>query len=129
MPEWCGVLLQIVLEVLGDALVEMDAGMASHIVFLAWIGKEIGLGASLDAGVEEGETVLGNNGVVVVTSNDLKLAFQVLGLADEAALGIAFWVVLRRAHVALAIHDLIPLPIDDRSTSYANLENVRIIGH
>ena len=33
---------------------EMDAGVAPHIVLLAGIGEEVGLGAGLDAGIEEG---------------------------------------------------------------------------
>jgi hypothetical protein len=49
----------------------MYAGMASHIVLLARIGKEVGLCASLDAGVEERQTVLWHNGVVVIASDNL----------------------------------------------------------
>ena len=33
--------------------------MASHVVLLARIGKEVGLRASLDTGIEERQTMLG----------------------------------------------------------------------
>ena len=46
-------ILQIVLEILCDALVQVDAGMAPHVVLLARVGEEVGLGAGLDAGIEE----------------------------------------------------------------------------
>ena len=108
---------------------QMDAGMASHVVFLARVGKEIWLGASLDAGIEEREAVLGNDGVVVVACDNLQFAFQVLGLADEAGLGVAIGIILGRTHITLTIHHLVPFPVDDGTTCHAYLENVGIIGH
>ena len=122
-------LFQIVLEVAGDALVQVDAGMTAHVMLLAGVGVEVGLRAGLYAGVKEREAVLGHNRLVVVSSDDLQTAFQVLGLADEAALGIAIGIVLRRAHVALAVHHLIPLPVDDGSSCDAYLEDVWVVGH
>ena len=76
-------LLQVVLKIAGNTLVEMDAGMTTHIVLLARIGKEVGLRASLDACVEEREAMLGYNGFVVIACDDLQAALQVLGLVDE----------------------------------------------
>ena len=38
-------LFEIVLEVLGDALVEMDAGMSHHVVTLTGVHEEVGLRA------------------------------------------------------------------------------------
>ena len=73
--------------------------------------------------------MLGHNGVVVVARNDLQLSFQVLGLGYQAGLGIAFRVGLRRVHIALAVHHLVPLPVNDGTAGHADLEHVRIGGH
>ena len=72
---------------------EMDAGMTSHVVLLTRIGEEVWLCAGFDAGIEEGEAMLGHDGVVVVTRDDLQFAFQILRLVDKAGLVIAFWFV------------------------------------
>ena len=88
-------LLQVVLKVAGDALVKMDAGVASHVVLLAGIGEEVGLGATLDAGIEERQAVLGHDGVVVIARDDLQAALQTVGLVDEAGLRVALGVLLR----------------------------------
>ena len=107
----------------------MDAGMAPHVMFLAWIGKEVGLSARLDAGIEEREAVLRHNGVVVVARDDLQTAFQVLGLVDERRLGIALRIGLRSVHIAFAVHHLVPLPVNDGTASYTHLEDVGVVGH
>ena len=46
-------IFQVVLEILGDAFVQMNAGMAPHVVSLARVGKEVGLGAGLNAEVKK----------------------------------------------------------------------------
>ena len=69
------------------------AGMAPHVVLLARVGEEVGLRASLDAGIEERQTVLRHNGIVVVARDNLQTALQVLGLVDEARLGVALGVL------------------------------------
>ena len=46
-------LLQVVVEVAGDAFVEVYALVAAHVVGLAWIYEEIGLGAGGDARFQE----------------------------------------------------------------------------
>lgn len=76
-------LLQIVLEILGDALVKMYALMAPHVVGLAGIDEEIGLRAGLDTFGQEREAMLGHHGGVVVAGDDLQLALQVFGLGEE----------------------------------------------
>jgi hypothetical protein len=58
----------------------MNTGMSSHVVFLTRIGKEVWLCASLDASIEERQTMLGNNSVVVLACDNLELSFQVLCL-------------------------------------------------
>ena len=103
--------------------------MATHIVLLARISKEVGLCASLDAGIEERQTMLGHNGVVVITRNNLELALQIAGLVDEARLRVTLRILLRRIHIAFAIHYLVPFPVDDGTTSYANLEDVGVVKH
>ena len=62
---------------------QMDAGMSTHVVFLARVGEEVRLSAGLDACIEERETMLGHYGVVVVARDDLQFTFQVAGFAEE----------------------------------------------
>ena len=107
---------------------QMYAGMTTHIVLFARIGKEIRLGASLHAGIEERQTVLWHHRRIVVTRDDLQLAFQILGLGDETGLRIAFRVVVWCTHVTLAIHHLIPLPVDDGTASHTYLEDIGVVG-
>ena len=103
---------------------EMHTGMTAHVVLLARIGKEVGLGAGLDTGIEERETMLRYDRIVIVTRDDLKFALQVLGLADEAALGIAFRIILWCAHIALAVHHLVPFPVDNRASGNTYLKDI-----
>ena len=63
---------------------EMHAGMSTHIVLFARIGKEIRLGASLHTSIEERQAVLWHHRRIVVACDDLQFAFQILGLSDEA---------------------------------------------
>ena len=107
----------------------MDTGVTPHIVLFAGIGEEVGLGAGLDAGIEERETVLGHDGAVVVARDNLQLAFQVACLADKAALLVAFGVLLRGVHIALAVHHLVVFPVDDGAAGHADLEHVGVVGH
>ena len=64
----------------------MYAGMSPHVMLLTRIGKEVRLGTRLDAGIEERETMLWHNGIVIVARNNLQTAFQILGLARFLAL-------------------------------------------
>ena len=107
---------------------EMHAGMTTHIVLFARIGKEIRLGASFHTSIEERQAVLWHHRRVVVACDDLQFAFQILGLSDETGLRIAFRVVVWCTHVTLAIHHLIPLPVDDGTTSHTYLEDIGVVG-
>ena len=53
---------------------QVHGGMSPHIVFLAGIGEEVGLGAGLHAGIKERQTVLRHYGIVVIACNDLQTA-------------------------------------------------------
>ena len=56
--------------------------MTTHVMLLAWVGKEVGLCAGLDAGIQETQAVLWYHSVIVITRDNLQLTLQVLGLAD-----------------------------------------------
>jgi hypothetical protein len=47
-------LLEIIEEIIADALMQMSALMTSHVVRLARIDEEVWLGACCDASLEEG---------------------------------------------------------------------------
>ena len=51
-------LFQIILEILCDALMQVNALVTHHIVTLARISEEVRLSAGLAAGIEEHEAVL-----------------------------------------------------------------------
>ena len=46
-------LLQVVLEVLGDPFVKVDALVSRHVVTLTWINEEVGLGAGFGTSIQE----------------------------------------------------------------------------
>ena len=48
-------------------MVEVDAVGSLHVVSVAWVGEEIGVGAGIDAGSNEGEGVLRYAGWVVAS--------------------------------------------------------------
>ena len=98
-------------------------------MLLAWVGKEVGLCAGLDAGIQETQAVLWYHSVIVITRDNLQLTLQVLGLADQTALGITLGVILWGTHIALAIHHLIPFPVDHRTACYTYLKHVGVVGH
>ena len=65
---------------------EMNALMSPHIVRFTRIDEEVGLGTCLDALGKERQTVLRNHGGIIITRDNLHLAFQVLGLAKQTCL-------------------------------------------
>ena len=108
---------------------QMSALMTSHVVRLARIDEEVWLGAGCDAGLQEGETMLRHHRYVVEALDDLQLALQILGLIEQRGLLVALRVGLRSIHIALAIHYLVPVPVDYRTACYAYLEHIRVVGH
>ena len=81
-------LFEVVLKVLRDTLMQVYALVSHHVVTLARVGKEVGLGTRLDALLDEHEAVLRYHRGVVISSDNLQLALQVLGLGKERCLGI-----------------------------------------
>ena len=79
----------------------MYRGMSPHVVLLTRVSEEVRLRAGLDAGIKERQAVLWYYRRVVITRDNLQLAFQIFGLVDETALSITFGVILRGAHIAL----------------------------
>ena len=98
---------------------QVSALMTSHVVRLAWIDEEVWLSTCCDASLEEGETVLWHYGHVVQALDNLELALQVLCLVEQGGLLVTLWIGLRGVHIALAIHHLVPVPVDDRTTCHA----------
>ena len=73
--------------------------------------------------------MLGHDGAVVVACNNLELALQVASLADEAGFGVAIRVLLWGVHIALTVHHLIEMPVDDGTSGHTHLEHVGVVGH
>ena len=111
-------LLEIIEEIVADALMKMSALMASHVVRLARIDEEVGLGTGCDTCLQEGEAVLWHHGHIVQALDNLQLALQVLGLIEQGCLLVTLWVGLWGIHITLAIHHLVPVPVDYRTAGY-----------
>ena len=62
---------------------QMHALMPSHVMPLARVGEEIGLCASLAAGVKEHKAMLRNNRWVVHSCYYLESAFEILCFFEE----------------------------------------------
>ena len=76
---------------------QMDAGMTTHVVRLAWIGEEIGLCASLDTGIEERQTVLRHYRRIVIARDDPEQVFTCISALVERV-----FITLPHAHVIVA---------------------------
>lgn len=101
----------------------MDAVVATHVVLVVGIDEVIDLLASFDAGIDELDAVLPHNGVVFCSVDDEETAFKVFGLGGEGVVGIAFGVLVGHVHVALAVHDFVPFPIDDGTACATHFED------
>ena len=93
------------------------------------IYEEVGLCSGCYASLKERQAVLRNDHRIVHSGDDLQFSFKVLCLIKQTAFLVTVGVGLRSVHVAFTVHHLIILPVDDRTASHANLENVRIGGH
>ena len=76
------VLFEVVFEIVGDFLHEVDAVFANDIVFGTWIDEVIDRNVVGDAGVEEVEWVLIEDDVVDEALADEEFAAKVLCLID-----------------------------------------------
>ena len=64
-------LLQVILKILSYSLVQVHALMPHHVVSLARVSEEVGLGTSLDALLDEHKTVLRYYGRIIVSCDNL----------------------------------------------------------
>ena len=108
---------------------QVYALVSAHVVWFAGIDEEVRLCACFYACSEERQAVLWHHRCVVVSRDDLQLAFQLSGLRYQRCLLVALGIGLRRVHVALTVHHLIPSPVDDGPSSHAHLEHLGIVGH
>ena len=74
---------------MGNSLVQMNARMTTHVVLLSRVCEEIGLRSGFYAGIEERQTMLRHDSIIVVARDNLQLALQVTGFVEEACLGVA----------------------------------------
>ena len=107
---------------------QVGALVPAHVVWFARIYKEVGLCAHFNALLQEIQAVLWHHNGIVHTCYYLQFSFQILGLRQQTALGIALRIVLWSAHIAFAIHYFVPLPIDNGTASNAYLEYFGMTG-
>lgn len=80
-------LFQVIIEVAADALMQVHRLVPAHVVRLAWVDEEVGLGAGFNAGLEERQGVPRYAGLVVVADDNLEAVFRffAFGMSDEWA--------------------------------------------
>ena len=107
----------------------MDSVFSTYVMLVTWVREVVHLYIVLHAFAYETEAVFPYDYRVDCALADEKLAFEVLGLVDEACLRISLRIGVRVVHIALAIHHFIPFPIDHRTACNAYLEDIRIVGY
>ena len=112
-----------VLVVLEHLVIEVDAVVAEDIVLVVGIDEIVDELALLDAGLDELDAVLPDDGVVFGAMDDEETTLEVAGLGDEGGGGVAIGVFLGGVHVAFAVHDFVPLPVDDGAAGAGDLED------
>ena len=98
-------------------------------MWFARIDKEVWLCACRDTCFKERESVLRYHRSVISADDNLQFATEILCLRQKRCLCVSLWIGLWSVHIALAVHNLVPFPVDDRTAGHAYLEHVRVIGH
>ena len=73
--------------------------------------------------------MLGNARGVHSADDDFQPSFQIAGFGFQIPAFISFGIGLRRVHIAFAVHHFVIFPVDDRTSSHAYLEEVRVSQH
>ena len=61
----------------------MNAVGTHHVVTVAWVGEEVGIGVGIDAGAHEGQRVLGHTDRLVTSLDDHQTPFEPFGLTKH----------------------------------------------
>ena len=107
----------------------MYAVFADDVVLVAGVGEVVYLDVINYALADEAQAVLPQHYGVESALADEQFAFQILGLVDERGLGKALGIGGLGLHIALAIHHLIPLPVDHGATRNGYLEHIGVVGN
>ena len=107
----------------------MDSVLSCHIMLVAWIREVVDLDVVLHAFTYEAQTMLPYNNRVDSALTDEELALEILGLVDEAGLCISLRIGVRMIHITLSVHNLIPFPVDYRTSGHSHLEYIRVVGY
>ena len=100
----------------------MVAFATADVVFVVGIDEVVDLAVVVDAALDEFEGVLPNHGVVLAAVDYEEVSVEVFGFVEEAVGGIAVGVLLWGVHIALAVHDFVPFPVDDGAAGAAHFE-------
>ena len=119
--------LKVILKILRNLGNQMCPVHAIDVVVVAGIYEVIQLLAVVDAVLDEDEAVLPHHHGVGGAVDHQELAFKLVGLVLKAGQLVAFGVLLWCVHVALAVHNLIVLPIQHGTASHAHLEHFGVV--
>ena len=83
----------------------------------------------LDTAFQERKAVLPYDNGIGIAMYKHQVALQISSFQVEIGRFIPFGVGLRGSHVTFSVHDFIVLPIDDRTSGHAYLENISVRQH
>ena len=116
----------MVLIILEHLLVQVQALAAQHVVLVVGVEEVVDLLKVVDATLDKLGTVLRDDSVVLGTLDDQQTSFEVLCFIEQAVILVTLGVLLRGVHIALTVHNFIPLPVDDRAAGAAHLEDLGV---
>ena len=112
----------MVFKIACNAFIQVDTIASEHIMAVARIHKEIGLGPGINAGTEETDAVLRDTSGVIGANDHFQASFQISGSQLSGWRSCSLRVGLWSIHVAFAVHYFVVSPVDDRAAGYSYFE-------
>ena len=106
---------------------EVHSVVASDVVLVLRVDGVVDEDIVADGILQQAERVLPNHHRIDVAVDDKQSAAQLVGLLADVVLRIAIGVLLRHIHIALAIHNLVQIPIAHWAASHASFEYVVVV--
>lgn len=111
----------MVFKIACNAFIQVHTVASEHIMTVARIHKEIGLGSGINAGTEETDAVLGNTSGVIGANDHFRRPFRFrLSASGWRSCSLRGW--FAGIHVAFAVHYFVVSPVDDRTAGYSYFE-------
>ena len=112
----------MVFKIACNAFIQVDTIASEHIMAVARIHKEIGLGPGINAGTEETDAVLRDTSGVIGANDHFQASFQISGSQLQVGVLVDFGVGLLFVCVFLSVDCFLLRPVDDRAAVYSYFE-------